>query len=69
MKKGHKKKLKKGLDNENVSLFELFSEPLKCNDLNINALRRLLRDPVWIRTKDLQLRRLLLYPAELRDHF
>ncbi len=24
-------------------------------------------DPVWIRTKDLQLRRLLLYPAELRD--
>ena len=28
-----------------------------------------LSDPVWIRTKDLQLRRLLLYPAELRDHF
>jgi len=25
-------------------------------------------DPVWIRTKDLQLRRLLLYPTELRDH-
>ena len=26
-------------------------------------------DPVWIRTKDPQLRRLMLYPAELRDHF
>ncbi len=25
-------------------------------------------DPVWIRTKDLLLRRQLLYPAELRDH-
>ena len=29
----------------------------------------LLCDPVWIRTKDLLLRRQLLYPAELRDHF
>jgi hypothetical protein len=38
VKKGHKKSSKKGLDNENVSLFELFSEPSKCNDLNINAL-------------------------------
>ena len=28
-----------------------------------------LSDPVWIRTKDLQLRRLLLYPTELRDRF
>ena len=27
------------------------------------------RDPVWIRTKDPQLRRLLLYPTELRDQF
>ena len=26
-------------------------------------------DPVWIRTKDLLLRRQLLYPAELRDLF
>ena len=25
-------------------------------------------DPVGIRTRDPQLRRLLLYPAELRDH-
>ena len=25
-------------------------------------------DPVWIRTKDLLLRRQLLYPTELRDH-
>ena len=24
-------------------------------------------DPVWIRTKDPQLRRLLLYPTELQD--
>ena len=23
------------------------------------------RDPIWIRTKDLQIRNLLLYPAEL----
>ena len=27
------------------------------------------RDPDWIRTSDPQLRRLLLYPTELRDHF
>ena len=26
-------------------------------------------DPVWIRTKDLLLRRQLLYPAELRDRY
>lgn len=26
-------------------------------------------DPIWIRTKDLLLRRQLLYPAELWDHF
>jgi hypothetical protein len=38
VKKGIKKAQKKGLNNENVSLFELFLEPLKCNDLNINAL-------------------------------
>jgi hypothetical protein len=38
VKKGHKKSSKKGLNNENVSLFELFSEPLKCKDLNINTL-------------------------------
>jgi hypothetical protein len=38
VKKGHKKSSKKGLNNENVYLFELFSEPFKCNELNINAL-------------------------------
>lgn len=27
------------------------------------------RDPDWTRTSDLLLRRQLLYPAELRDHF
>jgi hypothetical protein len=26
-------------------------------------------DPVWIRTKDLLLRRQLLYPAELQDQY
>ena len=29
----------------------------------------MLRDPVGIRTQDPQLRRLLLYPAELPDHY
>jgi hypothetical protein len=28
-----------------------------------------LRDPDWIRTNDLLLRRQLLYPTELPDHF
>ena len=34
-----------------------------------NELGSFLRDPVGIRTQDPQLRRLLLYPAELPDHF
>ena len=35
---------------------ELFDSPFLC-------------DPVGARTQDLQLRRLLLYPTELRNHF
>ena len=32
-------------------------------------MRTFYRDPGGIRTHDPQLRRLLLYPAELRDHY
>ena len=38
-------------------------------NLNLNKLLFFLRDPGGIRTHDPQLRRLLLYPTELRDRF
>lgn len=36
-------------------------------ETEIKYKEKLWSDPVWIRTRDLQLRRLSLYPAELRD--
>ena len=45
-----------------------YQEKKTPNLLNYKLGAELLRDPVGIRTQDPQLRRLLLYPAELPDH-
>ena len=40
----------------------------RCNHFDYNVLSNFLSDPTRIRTWDPQLRRLMLYPAELPDH-
>ena len=48
-------------------MWEKFSNEKKDNSLTFNKLSFDFRDPGGIRTHDPQLRRLLLYPAELPD--
>jgi hypothetical protein len=48
-------------------LFCIFLEQQKSLLIVFQLIGFLKCDPVWIRTKDLLLRRQLLYPAELRD--
>ena len=50
-------------------LCNFYANELENNDLQICGKLRKNRDPDWIRTNDLQLRRLPLYPAELRDQW
>ena len=54
---------------KNVLLFLRLDQKFFLQLIDFVLITKVFSDPVWIRTKDLQLRRLLLYPAELRDHF
>ena len=50
------------------AIIRILSSSLKLKASFRSLVEKSLRDPVGIRTQDPQLRRLLLYPAELPDH-
>ena len=50
------------------AIIRILSSPLELKASFRSLVEKILRDPVGIRTQDPQLRRLLLYPAELPDH-